>query len=223
MPSGPPTRQRYGTGPTTCAPGSVADFWLDDGAGGRPAALLTADGRPVPHLASTTASLLDTGLLGGGTLAPGLLDAARTDQLARLLGSPAMDSGWGLRGLGAKEIGYNPFGHRSGAVRVHETAVAAAGLAAAGHERTAGALIKGVLAAAESFGYRLPEIYAGSSAPPAVLPCRIRRPAAPLPWRRPARCTCWSRSPACAPTSPPRRCPCGRPVQPRSAHFSSPA
>lgn len=137
------------------------DFWLDDGAGGRPAVLLTADGRPVPHLASTTAALLDTGLLGGGALAPGLLDAARTDQLAGLLGSPAMDSGWGLRGLGAKESGYNPFGHRSGAVRVHETAVAAAGLAAAGHERTAGALTKGVLDAAESFGYRLPEMYAG--------------------------------------------------------------
>ncbi|MEU8783553.1 hypothetical protein [Streptomyces sp. NPDC048637] len=75
------------------------DFWLEDGAGGRPAALLTAGGRPVPHLASTTAaSLLDTGLLGGGAPAPGLLDAAQTDQLARLLGRPAMDSGWGLRG-----------------------------------------------------------------------------------------------------------------------------
>lgn len=137
------------------------DFWLEDCAGGRPAALLTADGRPVPHLASTTASLLDTGLLGGGALAPGLLDAAQTDQLAGLLGSPARDSGWGLRGLGVKESGYNPFGHRSGAVRVHETAIAAAGLAAAGHERTAGALTKGVLDAADGFGYRLPEMYAG--------------------------------------------------------------
>ena len=98
-PADPPTQRRYGTGPTSCAPGSVGlvaartDFWLEDGAGGRPAALLTADGRPVPHLAFTTASLLDTGLLGGGALAPGLLDAAQTDQLAGLLGSPAMDSG----------------------------------------------------------------------------------------------------------------------------------
>nr|WP_066935924.1 glycogen debranching N-terminal domain-containing protein [Streptomyces sp. NBRC 110611] len=139
-----------------------SDFWAEDRAGGRPAALLTADGRPVPHLGSTAAHLLDTGLLGGGALGPGLLDAAQTDQLARLLGGPAMDSGWGLRGLGARETGYNPFGHRSGAVRVHETAVAAAGLAAAGHERAAGALTRGVLDAAESFGYRLPEMYAGA-------------------------------------------------------------
>ncbi|WP_241778096.1 glycogen debranching N-terminal domain-containing protein [Streptomyces sp. CT34] len=137
------------------------DFWVEDRAGGRPAALLTVDGRPVPHLGSTAAHLLDTGLLGGGTLAPGLLDAAQTDQLARLLRSPAMDSGWGLRGLGAKETGYNPFGHRSGAVRVQETAIAAAGLAAAGHEAAAGALTRGVLDAAESFGHRLPEMYAG--------------------------------------------------------------
>lgn len=137
------------------------DFWVEDRAGGRPAVLLAADGRPVPHLGSTTAHLLDTGLLGGGTLAPGLLDSAQTDQLARLLGGPAMDSGWGLRGLGAKESGYNPFGHRSGAVRVHETAIAAAGLAAAGHDRAAGALAKGVLDAADSFGHRLPEMYAG--------------------------------------------------------------
>ncbi|PBC85493.1 Glycogen debranching enzyme (alpha-1,6-glucosidase) [Streptomyces sp. 2112.3] len=137
------------------------DFWLEDPAGGRPAALLTADGRPVPHFGSTTAHLLDTGLLDGGTSAHGLLDASQTDQLAGLLAGPAMDSGWGLRGLSTKESGYNPFGHRTGAVRVHETAVAAAGLAAAGHEQAAGSLIKGVLDAAESFGYRLPEMYAG--------------------------------------------------------------
>lgn len=137
------------------------DFWREDPAGGRPAALLTADGRPVPHFGSSTAHLLDTGLLGVGTAAPGLLDAAQTDQLAGLLSGPAMDSGWGLRGLSTKERGYNPFGHRTGAVRVHETAVAVAGLAAAGHEQAAGTLIKGVLDAAESFGYRLPEMYAG--------------------------------------------------------------
>ncbi|UQA97731.1 glycogen debranching N-terminal domain-containing protein [Streptomyces halobius] len=137
------------------------DFWLEDRAGGRPAALRSADGRPMPHLGSTTAHLLDTGLLGRGALAPGLLDAAQTGQLARLLAGPALDSGWGLRGLGAKESGYNPFGHRSGAVRVHETAIAVAGLAAAGHEKAAGALTRGVVGAAESFGHRLPEMYAG--------------------------------------------------------------
>ncbi|MFJ4682558.1 glycogen debranching N-terminal domain-containing protein [Streptomyces sp. NPDC088789] len=161
-------------------------FWIDDTGGGRPAVAATArtagpipDGspvprprsvphpwpaphpRPVPHLSAAFAHLLDTGLLGGGEQAPGLLDKVQTQQVARLLGSPVMDSGWGLRGLGTKDVGYNPFGHRSGAVRVHETAVAVAGLAAAGHEQEATVLLRGVLSAAESFDHRLPEMYAG--------------------------------------------------------------
>ncbi|MGQ4387054.1 glycogen debranching N-terminal domain-containing protein [Streptomyces sp. SAS_270] len=137
------------------------DFWVEDRGGGRPAAARSADGWSVSHLGAGTAHLLDTGLLGAGERAPGLLDRVRTEQLARLLGSPAMDSGWGLRSLGAREAAYNPFGHRSGAVRVQETAVAVAGLAAAGYEKEAGSLLRGVLAAAEAFGYRLPEMYAG--------------------------------------------------------------
>ncbi|MFG2718385.1 glycogen debranching N-terminal domain-containing protein [Streptomyces sp. NPDC048416] len=138
-----------------------AEFWVDDVGGGRPAAARTADGRPMPLLGGGAAHLLDTGLLGGGRLAPGLLDKVRTEQLARLLSGPALDSGWGLRGLAVKEPGYNPFGHRAGAVRVHESAVAVAGLAGAGYQKEAVALLRGVLAAAEAFGHRLPEMYAG--------------------------------------------------------------
>ncbi|KAA0922204.1 glycogen debranching N-terminal domain-containing protein [Streptomyces apricus] len=137
------------------------DFWIEDAGGGRPVAALLPGERVVPHLGAGSVHLLDTGLLGAGAPAPGLLDQVRTEQLARLLGGPAMDSGWGLRSLGAKETGHNPFGHRSGAVRVHETALAVAGLAAAGYEKEAGSLLRGVLAAAEAFGYRLPEMYAG--------------------------------------------------------------
>ncbi|MEU2715986.1 glycogen debranching N-terminal domain-containing protein [Streptomyces sp. NPDC007205] len=138
-----------------------ADFWVADRGGGRPAAALAPDGRPVPHLGSITVHLLDTGLLGSGRFAPGLLDPVQTDHLARLFGAPAMDAGWGLRGLGAKETGHNPFGHRTGAVRVHDTALAIAGLAAAGYEKEAGGLLRGLLEAAEHFGHRLPEMFAG--------------------------------------------------------------
>ncbi|PNG18767.1 glycogen debranching N-terminal domain-containing protein [Streptomyces cahuitamycinicus] len=137
------------------------DFWIEDRGGGRPAAARRPDGSLVPHLGAAAVHLLDTGLLGGGESAPGLLDKAGTEHLARLLGSPVMDSGWGLRGLGAKEPGFNPFGHRAGAVRVQETALAVAGLAAAGYEKEASSLLRGVLVAAETFSYRLPEMYAG--------------------------------------------------------------
>ncbi|WP_328968174.1 glycogen debranching N-terminal domain-containing protein [Streptomyces sp. NBC_00239] len=153
-------------------------FWTDDLSGGRPAAAVHPDGRPLPYLSGAAAHLLDTGLLGGGRHAPGLLDRVRTEQLARLLGAPAMDCGWGLRGLGAKEPGHNPFGHRSGAVRVHETAVAVTGLAAAGFEKEAGSLLRGLMDAAEFFGHRLPEMYgaaqrtAGSAPLPHPAACR---------------------------------------------------
>ncbi|GAA3144069.1 glycogen debranching N-terminal domain-containing protein [Streptomyces rameus] len=149
-----------------------AGFWVEDRGGGRPAAALTPDGRPVPHLTATAVHLLDTGLLGAGRLAPGLLDKVHTEHLARLLGTPAMDAGWGLRGLGAKEAGHNPFGHWTGAVRVQETALAVAGLAVAGYEREGTGLLKGLLEAAEHFGHRLPEMFAGEqrSAGAAPLP-----------------------------------------------------
>ncbi|WP_405913525.1 glycogen debranching N-terminal domain-containing protein [Streptomyces sp. NBC_00963] len=136
-------------------------FWIEDRTGGRPAAARTPAGQLVPQLGAGAAHLLDTGLLGGGRFAEGLLDKVRTEQVARLLGGPAMDSGWGLRSLGVRERGHNPFGHRGGAVRVHETALAVAGLAASGFEKEACSLMGGVLAASDTFGHRLPEMYAG--------------------------------------------------------------
>jgi glycogen debranching enzyme len=156
-----------------------SDFWIEDRGGGRPAAARLPDGRLLPHLGAGAAHLLDTGLLGGGEQAPGLLDKVQTEQLARLLGGPAMDSGWGLRGLGTQEAQYNPFGHRTGAVRVHETAVAVAGLAAAGHEQEATSLLRGVLAAAQTFEHRLPEMYAGERRTPGSAP--VPHPAACRP------------------------------------------
>ncbi|MEU2392528.1 glycogen debranching N-terminal domain-containing protein [Streptomyces sp. NPDC007369] len=153
-------------------------FWIDGPDGGRPAAALHPDGRPLPRLTGAAAHLLDTGLLGGGRLAPGLLDRVRTEQLVRLLGAPPMDSGWGLRSMASREPGHNPFGHRSGAVRAYESAVAIAGLAQAGFEKEAAALLRGLLDAAESFGFRLPEMYAaeqrtaGSAPLPHPAACR---------------------------------------------------
>jgi glycogen debranching enzyme len=146
-------------------------FWIGDPGGGRPAAACTAEGKALDTVTSSLAHLLDTGLAGGGQAAPGLLDAVRTAQLGRVLASPGLDSGWGLRTLSAGAPGFSPFGHRSGAVRVHETAVAAAGLAAAGLEEAAAALVTGVLDAAAAFGLRLPEIYAGEQRAGGEAPC----------------------------------------------------
>ncbi|GGY25673.1 hypothetical protein GCM10010384_36010 [Streptomyces djakartensis] len=160
------------------------DFWVDDRGGGRPAAARAPDGTAVPHLGAAAVHLLDTGLLGGGALAPGLLDKAQVEKLARLVGSPLMDSGWGLRGLGVKEPGFNPFGHRAGAVRPQETALAVAGLAATGYEKEASSLLRGLLGAAEAFAYRLPEMYAGDQRTEGSAP--LPHPAACRPAAAPA-------------------------------------
>jgi hypothetical protein len=160
------------------------DFWMDDRAGGRPAAGRLPDGRPVPHLGGGAAHLLDTGLLGGGRYAPGLLNRVQTGQLARLLGGPALDSGWGVRSLGAKEPEHNPFGHRAGAVRVHDTVVAVAGLAAAGYEKEAASHV-GSSTQPRPSGTGCPRCTRGSSPRRKAFRCRTRPPAARRPWPRP--------------------------------------
>ncbi|MFD0349418.1 amylo-alpha-1,6-glucosidase [Kitasatospora aburaviensis] len=153
-------------------------FWIDDFSGGRPAAGVAPGGQPLPAVASTVVHLLDPGLSADGGRHESLLDREQTRLLAQRLAAPELDSGWGLRTLSAKSPRFNPLGHRSGAVRVHETALAVAGLAEAGHENEAGALLEGLLGAAAHFEGRLPEMYAGSSAP--------RLPAGAAPGRLPA-------------------------------------
>ncbi|MFD0279481.1 glycogen debranching N-terminal domain-containing protein [Kitasatospora sp. NPDC127111] len=136
-------------------------FWVDDLSGGRPAAGLAPGGHPLPAVASSLVHLLDLGLSADGGRHESLLDREQTRLLAQRLAAPELDSGWGLRTLSAKSPRFNPIGHRSGAVRVHETALAIAGLAEAGHENEAGALVEGLLGAAAHFDGRLPEMYAG--------------------------------------------------------------
>ncbi|MEV6207646.1 glycogen debranching N-terminal domain-containing protein [Kitasatospora sp. NPDC051914] len=153
-------------------------FWIDDLSGGRPAAALLGGGRTVPAVASSFVHLLDVGLSRDGELHEGLLDREQTRLLAQRLTAPELDCGWGLRTLGGKSPRFNPLGHRSGAVRVHETALAVAGLADSGLEREAGLLLEGLLGAAEHFDGRLPEMYAGeqrvTGCPPVPHPAACR-------------------------------------------------
>ncbi|MER8186227.1 glycogen debranching N-terminal domain-containing protein [Kitasatospora sp. NPDC094015] len=153
-------------------------FWIDDLSGGRPAAALLPGARVVPAVAASFVHLLDRGLGGEGELHEGLLDREQTRILAQRLVAPELDAGWGLRTLSAKSPRFNPLGHRSGAVRVHETVLAVSGLAEAGFEREAGVLLEGVLDAARSFEGRLPEMYAGEQrvahCPPVPHPAACR-------------------------------------------------
>lgn len=154
-------------------------FWIDDLSGGRPAAALAVGGRPVPAVASSLVHLLDLGLSSDGGRHEGLLDREQTRMVAQRLAAPELDCGWGLRTLSAKSARFNPLGHRSGAVRVHETALAVGGMAEAGFEREAGALLEGLLGASAFLEGRLPEMYAGEQRIPGCPP--VPHPAACRP------------------------------------------
>jgi glycogen debranching enzyme len=131
-----------------------ASFWVEDANGPYPAIALDGSGAPVDSLTSNIAHLLGTGILR----------ADESELVARRLGQPDLASGFGLRTLAASSAGFNPVSYHCGSVWAHDTAIAIAGLARAhapSSERAVTTLSEGLLAAAESFGYRVPELYGG--------------------------------------------------------------
>lgn len=119
--------------------------------GGYPALALDRDKRPVDSLTSNIGHLLGTGLLSAGEEA----------RVAELLGTPAMSGAFGLRTMAADDGAFSPLSYHCGSVWSHDTAIVIAGLARTGNHRLAADLAQGLLAAAEGFDYRLPELHAG--------------------------------------------------------------
>ena len=132
-----------------------ASFWVEDADGPYPAIALDGSGTPVDSLTSNIGHLLGTGILR----------ADESELVARRLGQPDLASGFGLRTLAASSAGFNPVSYHCGSVWAHDTAIAIAGLARAhtpSSERAVTSLVEGLLSAAESFGYRVPELYGGN-------------------------------------------------------------
>lgn len=147
-------------------------FWVAGGAGGHAAIALDGRGRRVDSLTSNQGHLLGTGLLS----------SARAARVADLLVDPRLDSGFGLRTLDADSPRFSRLSYHGGAVWPHDTAIAARGLAAHGRFEEAATLTAGLLAAAEGFGYRLPELYAGDSAAEAPFPAAYPAACRPQAW-----------------------------------------
>ncbi|MFD1543243.1 amylo-alpha-1,6-glucosidase, partial [Nonomuraea guangzhouensis] len=116
-----------------------------------PALALDGAKQPVDSLTSNIGHLLGTGLLSAGEEA----------RVAELLGTPAMSGAFGLRTMSADDVAFSPLSYHCGSVWSHDTAIVLAGLARTGHGRLAADLAQGLLAAAEGFDYRLPELHAG--------------------------------------------------------------
>jgi glycogen debranching enzyme len=144
-------------------------FWVDGQDGPYPALALDRDGRPVDSLTSNIGHLLGTGLL----------NETESAQVARALASPTLSGGYGLRTMSTKDDGFSPLSYHCGSIWPHDTAIAVAGLARAGFGAEAAQLTEGLLAAAEAFGYRLPELYGGDDRARFAAP--VPYPAACLP------------------------------------------
>ena len=128
-----------------------AAFWVDTDAGHYLALALDAEGRAVDGLASNMGHVLGTGVL----------EPQQSRSVAAALTGPEMLDQFGVRTLGSGNGGFNPIGYHTGSIWTHDTAIAAWGLGREGHGAEAAAVSRSLLAAAEVFGYRWPELYSG--------------------------------------------------------------
>ncbi|MFB7893543.1 glycogen debranching N-terminal domain-containing protein [Microbacterium sp. NPDC056044] len=154
-------------------------FWVTTPEGRYPAIALDRDGRPVDTLTSNIGHLLGTGILEP--------DQAR--EIARLLTGRSMTSGFGLRTMSTDAAGYWPLSYHGGSVWPHDTAIAARGMAQEGLLHEALVVVDGLLAAAETFAFRMPELYSGDD--------RTTTPA-PAPYPAACRPQAWSAAAAIA-------------------------
>ncbi|RCG32384.1 amylo-alpha-1,6-glucosidase [Sphaerisporangium album] len=149
-----------------------ARFWVDGPHGAHPALALDRDKRPVDALTSNIGHLLGTGLLS----------AQESAAVAALLGSPAMAEGFGVRTMSSGDGGFSPLSYHCGSIWAHDTAIVIAGLARAGFGAEAARLAEGLLAAAESFDYRLPELFSGDARDAVVRPVPYPAACRPQAW-----------------------------------------
>jgi glycogen debranching enzyme len=112
---------------------------------------LDGQGRAGDGMASSMGHLLGTGILDGDE------QRAVVDRLM----DPAMFSGFGIRTLSTTNGGYWPMRYHAGAVWPHDTAIIIDGMLADGFAEEARTVAEGLLAAAASFDWRLPELFAG--------------------------------------------------------------
>lgn len=115
----------------------------------------------------------------GHLLWSGIVPDHRAHELAELLTSAPMFSGWGLRTLAANTNGYNPLSYHCGSVWPHDTALAIAGLSRYGFDDDAQRLAMALIDASAHAGGRLPELFGGFDR--ADLPAPVPYPASCVP------------------------------------------
>ncbi len=97
----------------------------------------------------------------GHVLGTGALTSDEARLVAASVTGPELLDRFGVRTLGSGNGGFNPIGYHTGSIWTHDTAIVALGLAAEGLTTEAVAVASTLLASAEAFDYRWPELYAG--------------------------------------------------------------
>ena len=147
-------------------------FWIEDADGAYLAIALDASKRPVDTVTSNLGHVLGTGIL----------DERQAGMVARRLVDPTLNSGYGLRTMSADSAGYWPLSYHGGSVWTHDTAIAIAGLARDGFRDEADELVRGLLAAASGFDYRMPELHSGDAASAVASPVPYPAACRPQAW-----------------------------------------
>ncbi len=146
-------------------------YWID-ARGGYYALALDADKRPVDSLTSNIGHLLWSGIVPEHRL-----DAV----VDRLMGDDLW-SGWGVRTMAASDAGYSPISYHNGTVWPHDNSLIAAGLARARRWPEVQRIARRMLDAARSFGWELPEVFAGLPRSDTPFPVAYPTAARPQAW-----------------------------------------
>ncbi|WP_053959981.1 substrate-binding domain-containing protein [Sulfobacillus thermosulfidooxidans] len=129
-------------------------YWLDEKS--YYALALDHSGRPLDVLTSDAGQCLWTGIV----------PHSRSLDVAKILMSPVLYSGWGIRTLSSDALTYDPYSYHRGSIWPHDTALIAKGLSHYGLWPEAHMLSWSLLQAASQFPYgRLPELFSGEPAP----------------------------------------------------------
>jgi glycogen debranching enzyme len=155
-------------------------YWVQTPEGRYPAIALDRDKRPVDTLTSNIGHLLGTGLL----------DPVDEAHVASLLVGPTMSSGYGIRTMSTAAAGYWPLSYHGGSVWTHDSAICAHGMARAGLWDPARRVVEGLLAAADGFAYRVPELHSGDPASATSVPTPYPAACRPQAWSAAAAIVC---------------------------------
>lgn len=147
-------------------------FWVERGGVRFPAIALDGSGNPVDSMTSNMGQLIGTTLL----------TASEEREVADLLIEPRFLSGFGVRTMASDEGGYWPLSYHCGSVWTHDTAVVIEGMLRVGLDEHARILARQLVAAAERFDARMPELFGGFSREEAPTPVSYPASCRPQAW-----------------------------------------